>query len=419
MVTLDDVAARAGVSRMTASNAIRGKSVVKASTARRVLEAAAELGYKPNLAARQLSSGRTHIIGMSVADLDLPFPAALAASLSDEAFRRGYQLITQQTRMSSDYEQAMLNSASTRICDGTIVCWPSSDVGGTDALVGFAATHPVVVLDGHGLEGRVDTVFTPNREGARAAVSHLIAQGARRILVLGAPYRSPQELERLALLLKGDGSLVESDAHAGAEAGEDVRAQAEARPGNGVLRLLGAWEAIRDARAAGVDVAYGPGNVCPAGWDFHGGYEAMSRILAASGRSPDTPDTKAAGSGSAGSSGSPDPSFDAVFALADAMAIGALKALLAAGVRVPEKVMVIGFDGVDGGGYTDPGLSSVAIDTKEIARVGLDLLIARIEAGLSTGERTHASPRSATTPAGAPRTHVLSFRLAHRGSAER
>ena len=126
MVTLDDVAARAGVSRMTASNALRGKTVVRPETARKVIAAAEELGYHPNLAARQLSSGRTHVIGLTVADFDLIFPAALAAAISDRAQTLGYQVIVQQTRFSHDFERRMLSSATSQICDGTIICWPSS-----------------------------------------------------------------------------------------------------------------------------------------------------------------------------------------------------------------------------------------------------------------------------------------------------
>ena len=421
MITLDDVAARAGVSRMTASNALRGKSVVKASTARRVLKAAAELGYRPNLAARQLSSGRTHIIGMSVADLDFIFPADLAADLSDEAFRRGYQLITQQTRLSSDYERAMMNSASAQICDGTIVCWPSD---ATDALADFAATHPLVVLDGHGLEGRVDNVFTPNRDGARAAVTHLIEQGARRVLVLGTRYRPPEELARIR---DRDGAGARNGVAGGGGgvgAGGAVQG-ATVQAGNASLRLCGAWEAMSGLDTPH-DVPYEPGDVCPCGWDRESGYETMRRIL--SERSP--------------------RDFDAVFALTDSIAIGALKALTEAGVRVPEDVMVVGFDGVADGAYTNPGLTSVAIDTKEIARVCLDLLIDRIEAVRGGSGVSAAATAAAGVGAGgsglsevpvgvpgvaaidgasgssariipAPRTRILSCHLTARGSAER
>ena len=162
MVTLDDVAARAGVSRMTASNALRGKTVVRPETARKVIAAAEELGYHPNLAARQLSSGRTHVIGLTVADFDLIFPAALAAAISDRAQTLGYQVIVQQTRFSHDFERRMLSSATSQICDGTIICWPSSASAEMETLAG---AHPLVLLDGFGLEGRCDCVFTPCAEG--------------------------------------------------------------------------------------------------------------------------------------------------------------------------------------------------------------------------------------------------------------
>ena len=358
MVTLDDVAARAGVSRMTASNAMRGKSVVKASTARKVLAAAAELGYRPNLAARQLSSGRTHIIGVSVADLDFIFPAALAAELSDQAFKLGYQLIAQQTRMSASYEHAMMNSASAQVCDGTIVCWPSEEA---DSMVEFSRSHPTVVMDGFGLEDRVDSVFTPCEAGAHAAVKHLVEQaGARRVLVLGAEYRSADELA----------------------------AGAETSP---ALRLRGAASALTEA-----GLAYEPDNVYRCGWTRESGYQAMARILEER--------REARGTESAPSS----CDFDAVFCLTDPIAIGALKALTDVGVRVPEDVAIIGFDGVEDGKYTNPGLSSVVIDTKEVAESCLNLLISRIEAVHGTAHEELP-----------PRTRTLNYRIAARGSAER
>ena len=192
MVTLDDVAARAGVSRMTASNALRGKTIVRPETASRVLAAAKELGYHPNIAARQLSSGRTHIIGLTVADFDLIFPAALAAAISDQAQARGYQVIVQQTRFSHDFERRMLSSATSQICDGTIICWPSM---ASAEMESFARTHPLVLLDGFGLEGRCDCVFTPCIDGMAAASRHLVANGCRRVLLLGGHYLPPERFE--------------------------------------------------------------------------------------------------------------------------------------------------------------------------------------------------------------------------------
>ncbi|HJE21623.1 MAG TPA: LacI family transcriptional regulator, partial [Bifidobacterium pullorum] len=239
MVTLDDVAARAGVSRMTASNALRGKTVVRPETARKVIAAAEELGYHPNLAARQLSSGRTHVIGLTVADFDLIFPAALAAAISDRAQTLGYQVIVQQTRFSHDFERRMLSSATSQICDGTIICWPSS---ASAEMETFARTHPLVLLDGFGLERRCDCVFTPCAEGMAAAMRHLIEHGCRRVLTLGGSYLPPERF-----------------AEADTSERRRIRGTAEGLLSNGL--------------------PYRADDVYPCGWTREAGYRRMRAIL--------------------------------------------------------------------------------------------------------------------------------------------
>lgn len=317
MVTLDDVAARAGVSRMTVSNALRGKAVVRPETARKVIAAAEELGYHPNLAARQLSSGRTHVIGLTVADFDLIFPAALAAAISDQAQTLGYQVIVQQTRFSHDFEQHMLSSATSQICDGTIVCWPSS---ATAEMETFARAHPLVLLDGFGLEGRCDCVFTPCTDGMAAATRHLVDHGCRRVLMLGGSYLPPEQF-------------------ANADTSERCR-------------IRGAAEGLLSS-----GLPYRADDVYPCGWTREAGYRRMRAIL----------DERR--------------DFDGVCCLNDPIAIGAHKALTEAGVRVPQDVAVTGFDGVEDGRYLAPGLTSVTIDVHEAADTCLKLLIDRIERG--------------------------------------
>ena len=317
MVTLDDVAARAGVSRMTVSNALRGKAVVRPETARKVIAAAEELGYHPNLAARQLSSGRTHVIGLTVADFDLIFPAALAAAISDQAQTLGYQVIVQQTRFSHDFEQHILSSATSQICDGTIVCWPSS---ASAEMETFARAHPLVLLDGFGLEGRCDCVFTPCTDGMAAATRHLVDHGCRRVLMLGGSYLPPEQF-------------------ANADTSERCR-------------IRGAAEGLLSS-----GLPYRADDVYPCDWTREAGYRRMRAIL----------DERR--------------DFDGVCCLNDPIAIGAHKALTEAGVRVPQDVAVTGFDGVEDGRYLAPGLTSVTIDVHEAADTCLKLLIDRIERG--------------------------------------
>ena len=316
VTTLDDVAGEAGVSRMTASNALRGKSSVKPVTARRVLEAAQRLGYRPNLAARRLSSGRSGIIGFSTVELDRsPFSAALAAAVSDQAFSMGYQTLIQQTRQMASYESSMVADIATQFCEGTIL---SAPVLSADSIAALNRRYPLVVFDGPRLDSSVDAVRSPNRQGAQAAVEHLIDHGCRRILVLGTAYKTPDQLAQSSL---------------GRE-----------------QRLLGAMQA-----AQGHGISLEPEDVADCDWDQGSADQAMAALLT---RRRD---------------------FDAVFALTDVVAIGALHALGAHGVRVPEQVALIGFDGLEVSRFLTPALSTIRVNTDRVAAECLRLLMARMK----------------------------------------
>ena len=128
----------------------------------------------------------------------------------------------------------------------------------------------------------------------------------------------------------------------GAHPGETV--------GSAGLRVQGYERALVEAGLPLDPALVGPVDA----WHRATGAEAMERLLA---------------------SGTP---FDAVFALNDAMALGALRALSARGVRVPQDVAVIGFDDVDDARYSSPSLSTVAPGRVQIARTAVELLTARI-----------------------------------------
>ena len=76
-----------------------------------------------------------------------------------------------------------------------------------------------------------------------------------------------------------------------------------------------------------------------------------------------------------------NPSFTALFAMSDVMALGAIRALADVGKRVPEDISVIGFDGLQIGAYTLPRLSTVAQSVEQLAERSVDLLLQSIEKG--------------------------------------
>lgn len=121
--TLRDVAAEAGVSPMTASNALHGKAGVKESTRAKVLAAAKKLDYRINLTASMLKSGRSNIIHIIVNEFDSPFYSKLTQTLSREITSRGLTPFIEQTQYSPDAAEHALtsNPFSGQLFDGEIL----------------------------------------------------------------------------------------------------------------------------------------------------------------------------------------------------------------------------------------------------------------------------------------------------------
>ncbi len=105
---------------------------------------------------------------------------------------------------------------------------------------------------------------------------------------------------------------------------------------------------------------------------------------------------------------------DAVFCFNDLLAIGAIRAILLAGLRVPEDIMVIGFDGIEEGGYSTPTISTVAPDMGMIAALAVEQVLARIEGNQDTPAALKAPftliPRESTLGRGASPLPVAGLR---------
>ncbi|WP_107080222.1 LacI family DNA-binding transcriptional regulator [Streptomyces sp. NBRC 109706] len=182
MVTMSDVAKAAGVSSMTVSNVLNNHPHVSEATRRRVTEAVDRLGYRMNLAARNLRSGTTGVIGLAVPDIDKPYCGQLAALVIAEAGRRGYRVAVEQTGASREGEAQALANSRLRMYDGLILA--TVELGDEDADA-LSADFPVVTLGERFSEADVDHVGMANFDGAREATLHLLERGCRRVAAIG------------------------------------------------------------------------------------------------------------------------------------------------------------------------------------------------------------------------------------------
>ncbi|MET0713964.1 MAG: LacI family DNA-binding transcriptional regulator [Mycetocola sp.] len=183
-VTLYDVAMLAGVSIKTVSNVVNDYEHIRPSTREKVLAAITELGYKPNISARSLRSGRTGVIGLALPELSLSYFAELADAVIRAAERHKLVVLIEQTGGGDrDREIEMLSSPRLQLTDGLI--FSPLGMSSDDASL-LNVPYPLVLLGERIFGGPTDHVTMKNVEAAKAATAHLIERGRRRIAVIGA-----------------------------------------------------------------------------------------------------------------------------------------------------------------------------------------------------------------------------------------
>ncbi|MEU6785548.1 LacI family DNA-binding transcriptional regulator [Nonomuraea angiospora] len=183
--TARQVAELANVSVATVSYVLSGRDrPVAAETRQRVLEAARQLGYTPNQAARSLRKRRTQRICLVLSSLGgVPSDERLATDLHEMADARGYSVVTLAV-YSEARAKAAVDVLRGGVADGALINLVGDHLT-RDLVTGLAgAGLPMVVLSNEdGLEG-CDVVRTPETEACAEAVEHLLAQGRRRIAFL-------------------------------------------------------------------------------------------------------------------------------------------------------------------------------------------------------------------------------------------
>jgi DNA-binding LacI/PurR family transcriptional regulator len=173
---LEDVAARVGVSTASVSLVLRGARGPSAETRRRVLAAAAELGYRPDRTASLLARRRRHLLGVLL-DVRNPFHAELVEEIQVEADRVGYEVVLATLSRTHDEERAIASLLDFR-CEAVLLLGPDT---ADDELDRLAARVPVVAI-GRRVKGSVvDVVRSADHVGVAEALQHLIDLGHRRI----------------------------------------------------------------------------------------------------------------------------------------------------------------------------------------------------------------------------------------------
>ena len=338
--TIMDIASAAGVSFKTVSRVLNGNPRVAADLRDRVLKAAADLNYRPNVAARSLAGARNYAIALlissdSVANAKLegwylpPFLMDLQARALVACQDLGYRFHVEVVDARAPSLETQL-SAHRLSVDGVIVAPPLADDIAVMAALEHNALRYVRISPGVEL-GRAPAVMVDEYGGALAMTQLLLSLGHRRIGFVHGP---PQH-----------------------------------------LAATRRYVAFRDA----IDDCSGAVEVSEAGdFTFAGGSAAADKLLAM-----DVPPT-------------------AVFASNDDMAAGVIAAAVRRGMRVPEGLSVAGFDDSPFARLTAPPLTTVHQPLAEIVEAAIGMLIAGTPASGEPGEQLQLPctviERSSTAP---------------------
>ncbi|HVX47041.1 MAG TPA: LacI family DNA-binding transcriptional regulator [Mycobacteriales bacterium] len=197
--TIRDVAARARVSAATVSRVLNGRTDVATDLRERVLDAVADLGYRPNGLARSLRMRATTVLGVIISDVTNPFFTSMVRGIEDTAQAAGYSVVLANSDEDPDKERRYLEVAAAEQMAGVILSPASSRDTRIDVLADPGI--PVVTIDRR-LRGdagaSVDSVLVNNFRAAQQATEHLIEQGCRRIGFVAGPVATTTGSRRLA-----------------------------------------------------------------------------------------------------------------------------------------------------------------------------------------------------------------------------
>ncbi|GAP05252.1 MAG TPA: LacI family DNA-binding transcriptional regulator [Anaerolinea thermolimosa] len=196
MVTIHDVAQRAGVSPVTVSRVINGVANVNPETRARVERAIRELGYLPNRAARSLRVRQTHTLALLVPDITNAFWTTVARGVEDAAQTRGYSVLLCNTDENPVKQSSYLEAVLQQRVDGVVLAPCDTDPSRLAALQ--IHQTPAVLIDRRVTGWDGDWVISDSLGAARALVDHLVRLGRRAIAMVTGPRGASTAEDRVA-----------------------------------------------------------------------------------------------------------------------------------------------------------------------------------------------------------------------------
>ena len=315
-----DVAELAGVSVGTVSNVLNSRSSVRPEVRNSVEAAITELGFVRNTAAQALRTGLSPFVGVAVLDLTNPFFMEAAAGMEERLNNEGCLMALASTNSEADNEAHLLRSFAAQRVRGVLLTPTDSSLTTAHEIVRQGI--PVVLFDSPATPPNMSSVSVNDQKGAELAIEHLLSLGHHRILFLNGPSHVRQAQDR----------------HLGV---------------NRAIKLASQnWQhTISPIELTEISLASFTANAARS---------ELQELIVGSKLQIDSPT---------------QPAPTAIFCANDLIAIGAMTALQASGIRIPEDVSLVGFDDISLAQQTSVSLTTVRQPMKELGWAAADLLL--------------------------------------------
>lgn len=309
VITLKDVALKAGVNVSTASRALNDSSGISKKTKLLIKNIAMDMNYIPNHTARALAGKGTKSIGVIVPEISSNYFAKVLNYIECELKDKGYSLIVGMTHHKFEDEINYLKVFSARKVDGIIVvgCMYKKL---QEQLANIKSNYhiPIVLIQNYIDFPDYDYIMIDDLYGINAAIEHLVKLGHKNIGFIADEISSRMRFAMFKSALKNNGIKLNEN----------------------YIKIVKEMFEL-------------------------GGYNAMNELL----KEKEIP--------------------TAIFASYDYIAIGAMKALDEHDLKVPQNMSIIGYDNIRESEYLIPSLSTISPPIKELAKIGIKLLIEKIE----------------------------------------
>jgi len=326
MVTMRDVAQASGFSPATVSIVLNDAPLARyiaPATKKRIADAAKKLGYRPNAMARFLRSKRSHSVGVMLFDVTDPFCAPILRGIENALYQSSYVPIFADAHNQRSRFEHCLEMLLEHHVEALIVVANWLFVD-IQLLADLSKRNITVATICWEVPGdTVSSVIVDNEAGGRLALEHLYHLGHRRIAFI----RGPKMLIDSAPRWKGTQKFAHS---VGLQIDPSL-----------VVQLPDVWD---------------PNS------GFEGGYRLTEELLQRKKK------------------------FTAVMAFDDVTAMGAIRALTKAGVKVPEQCSVVGFDDVPLSAMAAPSLTTVRQPMEAMGSLAVTTVLEAINAGLEKRE---------------------------------